>query len=105
MWDNLKTYLIELGVKKYLPIGVMAGMAALGTFLAAHAGVLEQYGITYGNWPLNFGTAPTGPCIVIELDTLSASAITALAGLAAIAIRAMQHHTTGTPVTTQEAPK
>lgn len=68
--------------------------------MAAHAGMLEQYGITYGTWPIHWPTTPTGPVIVLELDTLGAKAIAAVAALAAVAIRAAQHHTTsdGTPL-------
>jgi hypothetical protein len=90
--DSLKEYLISVGLKKYAPVGVMWAMAALGTYLAAHAGMLETWGITYGTWPLHWAQDPTGPCIVIELDTVSAAAITGVAGLVAIIIRATQHH-------------
>jgi hypothetical protein len=100
MFDNIKWYLVNLGIKKYVPMGIMAAVAALGTFMAAHAGMLEQYGVTYGLWPLIWpaGQDPSGPCILIELDTLSTATITAVAGLAAILIRVAQHHTTGTTV-------
>ena len=97
MIDELKWYLVNIGLKKYAPIGVMAALAALGTFMAAHAGMLEQWGVTYGAWPINFGTAPTGNCVVIELDTLSKAEITGIVSLAAIAFRATEHHTLGAP--------
>lgn len=100
MWDTVKMYLLQIGLKKYLPMAVMGGMAALGTFLAAHAGVLEQYGVTYGTWPLQWAPAdiPSGHVILIELDTLSASVIVMLGSLVTVLIRAAQHHTTGSPV-------
>lgn len=106
MWETIKVYVIQMGVKKYLPIAVMAGISALSGLLLAHAGVLEQYGITSGSWPLHWpaGQEPSGNVILIELDTLSKAAITGLAGLVAILIRAMQHHTTGTPVTSAATP-
>lgn len=94
MLDNLKNYLITVGMKKYLPIAAMSAVTALGAFLAAHAGVLESYGITYGNWPLQWPTdqSPSGPCILVELDTLSAVGITAIVGLVAAFLRATEHH-------------
>jgi hypothetical protein len=97
MIDYIKWYVVQVGMKKYVPMGVMAALASLGAIMAAHAGMLEQWGVTYGNWPLNFGTSPTGPCIVIELDTLSKAVIAGIASLAAMAMAATQHHTTGTP--------
>lgn len=97
MIDKLKEYLIGVALQKYLPMAGLAAVTALGGLMAAHAGLLEQWGITYGIWPLhwNSGQGPSGPCILIELDTLSTSAIAALAALVTVAMRAMQHHTTG----------
>ena len=96
MLEKIKWYVVEIGIKKYGPVGVMAGMAALGTFLAAHAGMLEQWGVTYGTWPLHITTPPSGQVILIELDTTSQAVIALVASLAAMAIRAGQHHATGT---------
>lgn len=100
MLDQIKWYLVQIGLKKYVPMAVMAAIAAVGTYLAAHAGLLEQYGITYGVWPINWPTTPTGPCIVLELDTLGTKAIAGIAALAVVVLRAAQHHTTsdGTPM-------
>lgn len=98
MFDQLKWYLVEIGLKKYVPMAVMAALAALGTYLAAHSGFLEPYGVTYFTWPLHFDTPPSGPCILLELDTLGAKAVTGIVALAAVAIRAAQQHTTGTPL-------
>jgi hypothetical protein len=100
MLEKIKWYFVNYGLVKYLPIGVMAGMTALGTFLAAHAGMLEQWGVTYGTWPLAWthGNIPSGNVILIELDTTSQAVITLVASIAAMAIRAAQHHATGTPV-------
>lgn len=94
MWEKTKLYLINVALSKYLPIGVMACMGAVGTFLAAHAGVLETWGITYGTWPFHWnpGETPSGPCLLIEFDTTSAALISLLAGLIAMAFRAVEHH-------------
>jgi hypothetical protein len=107
MIDKVKWYFINIGLQKYLPIGVMSAVGFLGTFMMAHAGMLEQYGITYGIWPLqwNPGQTPSGACILIELDTLSASAVTLIVGVVTVAIRAAQHHSSGTPIQKQEEVK
>lgn len=94
MFDQIKWYIAEIGLKKYAPMAVMSAIAALGAYMAAHAGLLEQYGITYFTWPLHADPGPTGPCILLELDTLGAKAIAGIAAIAAVAIRAAQHHTT-----------
>ena len=102
MWENIKVYLIQMCLKKYVPVAIASGMAALGTYLAAHAGVLEQYGVTYGVWPFHWaqGQYPSGPCILVELDTLSTATFTAVVALTAVVVRALQHHTTGTSAVT-----
>lgn len=101
MLENLKWYLVNIGLKKYAPIGAMAALGAIGAFMAAHAGMLEQYGITYSNWPFIWptGSEPTGPCLLIEMDTLSKAAIAGIVGLIAMVMRATEHHvaTTITP--------
>jgi hypothetical protein len=97
MMEKIKWYLVQVGLKKYAPVGAMAGLGALGTFMTAHAGLLEKYGVTYGIWPFTWtpGQEPTGPCILVELDTLSAAATTAIVALVTMAIRAGEHHTIG----------
>lgn len=99
MFEKLRWYIVNVALTKYAPMGAMAALAAFGAFMAAHAGLLEQYGVTYGNWPINFGTAPTGACLVIEMDTLSKAAIAGLVSIVAIMARATEHHvaTTITP--------
>lgn len=97
MIDRIKWYLIEVVAPKYIPVAILAALSALGTFMVAHADVLEKYGVTYGVWPIAWPVAPTGPVIVIELDTLSKAGAAALAAGVAILIVAIQHHTTGTP--------
>jgi hypothetical protein len=102
MTEKIKWYFFEIVLKKYGPIGITAALTAIGTYLAAHAGVLEQYGVTYGNWPLHWnpGQDPSGHVILIELDTLGAAAYTAIIAAIAVLIRAIQQHTTGTPMFT-----
>lgn len=105
MIEKLKTYVLTVALNKYLPMAGMAAIAALGTFLAAHQGMLEPWGITYGTWPLSWATTPTGPCIVIELDTLSAKAFAGVAALVVAIIAGIQHHTTPVPSSPEAPPK
>jgi hypothetical protein len=109
MLDQLKSYLLTIGVQKYAPMAIMSGVAALGTLMMAHSGMLEQWGVTYGVWPFAWpvGQEPSGPCILIELDTLSTATIALVVATVTAIIRATQHHTTGNPGETQstEAPK
>ena len=100
MKEKLKWYVINVILPKYAPMGAMAAVTAMGGFFAAHAGLLEQWGITYGAWPFNWasGQAPSGPCLLIELDTLSKASIAGLLALVAILARATEHHVATTIV-------
>ena len=115
MLENIKTYLLEVGIKKYAPVLMMSAMTALGTLMAAHAGMLESWGVNYvASWSTDWLTTHTisGPVLLIELDTTSTAAIAAVIGLMALLSRAGEHHVT-TPLLTphtpppplQEAPK
>jgi hypothetical protein len=105
MWDNLKTYLLTVGLEKYLPVAMLSLVAALGTFMAAHAGMLQQFGVTYGTWPVAFTTPPSGPCIVVELDTMSSASIALIVSLVSVIIRASQHHISQATDKLPDAPK
>lgn len=101
MFERLKWYFVNYGLVKYLPIGVMAGLTALGTFLAAHAGMLEQWGVNYvPSWNAAWMTTHqvTGQVLLIELDTTGQALIALIVSVVAMMIRAAQQHTTGTPV-------
>ena len=97
MLDRFRWYVINVVYPKYASMAILAAFAALGTWMAAHAGLLEKYGVTYGIWPLRWahGQVPSGPVILIELDTLSTAAYTAIIAGIAVLIRALQHHTVG----------
>ena len=105
MWDNIKTYLLTTGLQKYLPVAMMSLLAALGTFMAAHAGLLQTWGITYGTWPMTWTTQPSGPCIVVELDTMSSASIALIVSLVSVIIRAAQHHVSQATDKLPDAPK
>lgn len=90
MFDQIKWYFVQIGLKKYVPMGIMAAVASLGMIMAAHAGMLEKWGVTYGTWPISWPQVPSGPVIVVELDTLSKAAIAWVGAFVAIALRAIQ---------------
>lgn len=94
MWDKLKDYFLSAVVTKYAPVGVIAAFSAFCTYLAAHAGMFEPYGITYGTWPLTWasGQSPSGPVILIELDTIKASVLVLIPTVIAIFSRVGEHH-------------
>ena len=99
--SRFKVYALQVIVPKYTPMMVMGiGTAAAGLW-AAHAGLLEQFGVTFTpHWPFVWpaGQEPSGPCILIELDTMSSAVITAIVGLVVVAQRATEHHAIG-PIT------
>ena len=100
MLEKVKWYAVELIYKKYLPVGIAAGFTALGTYLAAHAGELKTWGIYYGVWPMVWaaGEEPVGDVLLIKMSVFKATVGLAVIGLVAMAARALQHHTTGTPI-------
>jgi len=105
MLDNLKTYLLTVGLEKYLPVAMLSLLAALGAFMAAHAGMLQAWGVTYGTWPVAFTTPPSGPCIVIELDTMSSASMALIVSLVSVIIRAAQHHVSAASDKLPDPPK
>lgn len=97
MVDRIKWYLAEVVLPKYIPVAILAALSALGTFMVAHADVMQKYGVTYGLWPLPWTVPPSGHVIVIELDTFSKGVAALVAAGVAMIIVAIQHHLTGTP--------
>lgn len=95
MWEKFKWYLVEVGIKKYAPMGAMAAVTSLGTFMMAHAGMLEQYGVNYiPDWSADWlkTHSISGPAILIELDTLSKAAMIAVIAAITVVMRAAEHH-------------
>jgi hypothetical protein len=94
MWDKIKIYCLTTAMDKYLPTFIMSLLAALGAFMLAHAGAFASFGITYSSWPFVWpaGQEPSGPCILIELDSLSTAAIALIVSVVGTLIRAGQHH-------------
>jgi hypothetical protein len=92
--DSLKTWIVEVALKKIGPTVAASLISSLFAFLAIHQGLLESWGITYGIWPLHWGgTPPSGHVILIELDTISSTALTGLGVLITGLMVAAQHHT------------
>lgn len=93
MFDNLKIYLIEVGIKKIVPSLIKGGLAALVGLLAAHNGLLSSLGVTYDT---------TGQVISFNLSAFSHwLEVIALSGTLTGTLTALFHHTgaavTGTP--------
>lgn len=103
MLENLKTYFVEVIVKKYAPTLITTAVASGLALLATHQGMLESWGVTFGSWPMAWphGQEPTGQVILIELDTFKTMAGAGLVTVITLAMAAIQHHGTavveGTP--------
>jgi hypothetical protein len=93
MIENFKIYLIEVGMKKLLPMAVMGALTALCGLIAAHQGLLSNMGIDYD---------ATQRTIDISLDTLGNWAIVGLGALITALMTAAKHTTvavvTGDPL-------
>ncbi len=99
MLEKIKTCLTEAVLKRVAPIAA-ANIVAIGTaLLAAHQGVLESWGITYGVWPLNVQVS--GQVILIELDTLSKMALITFGGVFGAGIAAAVHYLIPAPAPAQ----
>ena len=96
MLDNFKDYLLEVGLKKLVPMAVVGAITALCTLLAAHHELLSGMGIDYD------ATART---IDISLDTLSNWAIVALGGVITALMTALKHHAMTVIAPPKEEPK
>lgn len=98
MLDKLKTYFVEVIIKKYAPTLVTTAVASFLAFLATHQGLLETWGVTFGAWPLAWahGQEPSGQVILIELDTFKTMAGAGLITLITLAMAAIQHHSVAT---------
>lgn len=84
MLQNFKIYLIEIGLKKIVPMAVIGGITALCSLLAAHKGMLSPLGIDFD---------PTDRTIDISLDTLQNWMIVALGGGITALMAVIKHHT------------
>lgn len=104
MLDTIKTYFVEVVMKKATNAGIQSIVSSFLIILAVHADYLETLGITTFDWGKGWPhplTPPTGMCTLIEWDTLTMGGGAALFGLAMMAYAFFQHHTvaavTGAP--------
>lgn len=93
--EALKTYGVQVVRNKIAPAALAAFISALTAFYAAHKELLESWGVTYGTWPLSWapGQTPSGPVILLELDTVNTALWSALAAIAAAVVVWIYHHT------------
>lgn len=93
--DSIKTWLVEVALRKIGPVALGSIMASGLALAAAHQGLLESWGITVGNWPLVWpnGQQPSGHVILVELDTVSSMGLVAISGVVMTLMAALQHHT------------
>ena len=106
MFQKVVNYMFDMGLKRYLPLMAMGvGTGAAGLWAAYH-GILETWGVTYFIWPLSLLTRqePSGPCILIELDTLSKALIALIAGAVPVVLRIIEHHGLNPVLPTQPTP-
>lgn len=96
--DKLKTYFVEVVVKKLANQGLQSAIAALLVYMAAHQDLLESLGITtftWGQWPAA-NTQPSGLCTLIEWDTLGKGGAAELAAVAMMIVAWIWHHSQAT---------
>lgn len=108
MIEKIKAYLLNVVLTKMAPAAASFAVTAFAGFWAAHQGMLEPWGITFGTWPLTWGAGqdPSGHVLLIELDTLSEKSVTAVFALAGALYAAGQHHLSNvvTPPSAPPAP-
>ena len=98
MLDKMKTYFVEVIVKRAANQGVQAAISALMVYMAAHQDLLEGLGITtftWGQWPAA-NAAPSGLCTLIEWDTLGKGGAAELAGGLMVVVALIWHHSKAT---------
>lgn len=102
--NTLFSYIVNMGLKRYLPLLSVGVASGAGALWAAHQGILEQWGVTYFTWPWPAQVLPSGPCILVELDTLSKAAIIGITALLPVVMRAFEHHAINPVLPTQPQP-
>lgn len=102
--DSVKTWLVEVVIKKVAPTAVASLMASGVAFMLVHQQLMEQMGITYypnfnGTW--SGGVMPTGELITVELSTLkywgAALLVTGFTGLMMFVMHHGKATVTGAP--------
>lgn len=93
--NGVKVWLVQVFLRKVIPAASAAGVSTLASLWATYHGKLESFGLTYGTWPLSWPTGqdPTGPVILVELDTVGPATLTLIAFGVAALVRTLFHHT------------
>src|SRR4051812_42839098 len=81
--ENIKAWLIQVGIKKMGPSAIRAALAAFIGIVMAHAGMLEKFGIVYDQ---------ASNTLMLHLTALQQWADVTGLGLLAAAFMAAQHH-------------
>lgn len=84
MLDSIKLWLMNVGLKQMGPSLVRAALAWVVAMLAAHAGMLETFGLIYDK---------ASQTVTLHLDTLQTWLIGGGLGLVTAFLTAAQHHT------------
>jgi hypothetical protein len=92
--EKLKIYAVEVIINKLGPGIIGSALTALIALATTHAGVLESWGITFHTWPFVWapGQEPSGPCMLIEFDTISKTALVTLSAFVTGAMALGWHH-------------
>lgn len=92
--DSIKSWVINVAIRKMGPSAIRAALAAFVAILVAHAGLLEKFGVVYDQ---------ATNTLMLHLSALQEWADVSGLGLIAAAFMAAQHHTvaavTGAPQT------
>jgi hypothetical protein len=96
----MKTYVVEVLIKKMGPSAVRAGLAAFIGIILAHQGMLAKFGVVYDQ---------ASNTLSLHLSTLQEWCDVSGMGLIAAVLMGIQHHTvaavTGAPQTGAPAPQ
>ena len=93
--DSVIDYFVEVVVKRCAPMAIVSVLAWLGTWMIAHAGMLESWGVNYiPDWSASWLTTHdiSGPVILVELDTFKIGAGAAIVAAFVLFARAGEHH-------------
>lgn len=87
MLTTVKTWLLEVALKKLVPSLLRGALAAMAAFLMAHANVLAHFGVSYDS---------AKEVLSVDFGTLKVILGSLMVGGIASALRLVQHHTEAT---------
>lgn len=96
--DKLKTYFVQVILRKISTDVIQQVITVATVYLAAHQNMLTQFGITtftWGAWPYP-AHPPSGLVTMIEWDTLGIGGAAGLVAVAGIIYTWFQHHAVAT---------